>query len=61
MKFDEWFEEQENYSLRCDRFIDLLDQYAKGEPVLPDIEEWLRAAYNQGYFHAISQTMDDGK
>ena len=61
MTFDQWFEEQENYSYRCDRFIDLLDLYVKGEAVLPDIEDWLREAYNQGYFHAMQNTMDDGK
>ncbi|NBO69864.1 MAG: hypothetical protein EBU66_04130 [Bacteroidetes bacterium] len=59
--FEDWFEGEENYSLRCDRFIDLLDRYSNDKSLLPDVEEWLRTAYAQGYFHAMQQQMDDGK
>ena len=53
--FKEWFEGKDDLGYRCDAFIDLLEQYAAGEGDLYDIEAWLQTAYNQGYFHAMSQ------
>lgn len=53
--FKEWYEGQDEFGYRCDRFIDLLNANGDGEPNLDLIEEFLQQAYNQGYFHAEAQ------
>ncbi len=66
--FEDWYEGEHDfgedgydYDIRYHRFIDLLDRYSNDKSLLPQIEEWLRTAYSEGYFHSMQQQMDDGK
>lgn len=61
MKFEEWFNEIEVFSLRGERFYDELEHYKDGAFPADNIVKWLRAAYDVGYEHAISKLVDDGK
>lgn len=48
-KFYEWFEETEGYSLRYERFWDDFD-YAKDSKDNRNMVEWLRTAFEMGYY-----------
>jgi hypothetical protein len=61
MKFEDWFNQRENFSFRYERFYDDLYAY-KFDGVNPEyIVRWLQAAYNEGYNHRKYELMDDGK
>lgn len=50
MKFEDWFDEIENFSLRSERFFEDLNDYDPG--INPEIViKWLRAAYEAGKEH----------
>lgn len=50
--FDAWFYGQELYTMRAERFYDLLEQIKATSTQTPmlskSVVEWLRAAYEQG-------------
>jgi hypothetical protein len=52
MTFDEWFNDAENYGMRCERFY-----YEDAMFIV----KWLEAAYQVGYEHRDKELMDDGK
>lgn len=56
MKFEDWFYERENYSLRAERIYEEV-------PIEPrsSLIKWLVAAYQAGYEHSESRFVDDGK
>lgn len=64
MRFDEWFNEIEIHSMRCERFYEEMDLLTGGGPH-DGIVRWLRAAYEEGYNQSRYDTMkifwDDGK
>jgi len=47
-QFDAWFDEQQGYSFRSERFWDDFD-YAKENGDTRNIKRWLRTAYEMGY------------
>lgn len=50
MTFDEWFNEQEGFSFRCERFYDDVEMY-KYHCEAGDVDvilKWLKAAYEVG-------------
>jgi hypothetical protein len=47
-QFDAWFDEQQGYSFRSERFWDDFD-YAKESGDTRCIKRWLRSAYEMGY------------
>ena len=49
MKFEDWFYEAENFSLRSERFYDDLCFFGEFKP--ERIVEWLKAAYEVGREH----------
>jgi hypothetical protein len=53
MSFDDWYNEIEVYSLRCERFYDQFRDIRGSQ--LIDIEKWLRAAYEAGYEQGKSE------
>lgn len=57
MTFDEWFNEQEGFSLRCERFYDDVEMY-KYHCEAGDVDvllKWLRAAYDVGHEQGKSE------
>ena len=54
MKFDNWFYEQEGFSLRCERFYDVLDNCLNGNFDTEYITLWLKSAYDQGFNDAMN-------
>lgn len=56
MKFEDWFHETENFSLRAERFYDDLVYYQEDRP--ERIVEWLRAAYEAGREHGRKDSDD---
>jgi len=61
MTFAEWFNEIELYSLRGERFYDDLYTYKMDGIDAEHIINWLKAAYEVGYEHAMGNLLDDGK
>lgn len=68
MTFDDWFYENENFGLRCERFSADLEAYADPrktaeQALMRDrrILEWLKVAWEVGYDHAMGNLLDDGK
>ncbi len=60
MTFDEWFYEQQNFSLRAEWFHNDAEIAGKlGDSQM--LIRWLKAAYDAGYMHHVFETMDDGK
>lgn len=59
MTFDEWFYEQQNFSLRAEWFWEDLMDYQGDNP--ETIIKWLKAAYDAGHEHALLRFQDDGK
>ena len=47
-KFEDWFDEIENYGMRNERFFDSLDQFKTEEAYNANLVLWLRAAFNCG-------------
>lgn len=47
-RFNEWFEELEGYSFRCERFYDDFD-HAAATKDYKEIVKWLLEAYKMGY------------
>lgn len=61
MKFDDWFNEVEVFSLRSERFYDDLITYKLEGIDAEYFVKWLKAAYEAGYDHANWQKEDDRK
>ncbi len=63
MTFDDWFYEQQNFSLRAEWFWEDVQGYQGDNPEV--LLKWLKAAYEEGYNQARYDTMklywDDGK
>lgn len=59
MTFDEWFYEQQNFSLRAEWFWEDLMHYQGDNP--ETVIKWLKAAYDAGHEHALLIFQDDGK
>ena len=59
MTFDEWFYEQQNFSLRAEWFWDDATHYQGDNPEV--LLKWLKAAYEAGHEHALLRFQDDGK
>ena len=47
-KFDEYFNEVENYSLRSERFYDSLENFTNKQALAASMKLWLEAAFIQG-------------
>lgn len=47
-KFDEYFNEVENYSLRSERFYDSFDNFTNKQALAASMKLWLEAAFIQG-------------
>ena len=47
-KFEDWFDEIENYGMRNERFFDSLDQFKTKKAYNANLVLWLRAAFNCG-------------
>ena len=52
MEFEDWFYEQEAFTLRAERFYLDLESYHDELITEQDIVAWLRAAYEVGKEHA---------
>lgn len=61
MKFEDWFDEFEVFSLRSERFYDDLYTYKFDGIEAEHLVKWLRAAYEVGREHEEIKYMDDGK
>lgn len=61
MKFEDWFDEFEVFSLRSERFYDDLYTYKFDGIEAEHLVKWLRAAYEVGREHEAMKYMDDGK
>ena len=65
MKFEDWFNETENFGLRSERFYDDLLSYKWDGVDAEFFAKWLKAAYEEGYNQSRYDTMklywDDGK
>ena len=59
MTFDDWFYEQERFSLRAERFYNAIDPDSRIDT--KSLVSWLKAAYEAGYEDAMHHYMDDGK
>lgn len=59
MTFDEWFYQQQNFSLRAEWFWDDVMHYQGDNP--ETLLRWLKAAFDAGYMHRDFELMDDGK
>ena len=59
MTFEEWFYEQQNFSLRAEWFWEDASHYQGDNPEI--LLKWLKAAYNAGWMHRDFELMDDGK
>lgn len=63
MTFEDWFYEQQNFSLRAEWFWEDVQGYQGDNPEV--LLKWLKAAYEEGYNQARYDTMklywDDGK
>jgi|LakMenE18May11ns_1017448.scaffolds.fasta_scaffold6732129_1 hypothetical protein len=47
-KFEDWFDEIENYGMRNERFFDSLDQFTSKQAYDANLVLWLRAAFECG-------------
>lgn len=47
-KFEDWFDEIENYGMRSERFFDSLDQFTSKQAYDANLVLWLRAAFECG-------------
>lgn len=47
-KFEDWFDEIENYGMRSERFFESLDQFSTKQAYYANLELWLRAAFECG-------------
>jgi hypothetical protein len=47
-KFEDWFDEIENYGMRSERFFDSLDQFASKQAYDANLVLWLRSAFECG-------------
>lgn len=55
MTFEEWFYEQQNFSLRAEWFWqDVLDYQVDNPEIML---KWLKAAYDAGYEHANTKEL----
>lgn len=59
MSFDDWFYEQQNFSLRAEWFWEDALHYQGDNPEI--LLKWLKAAYDAGYMHHVFETMDGSK
>lgn len=59
MKFEDWFYELENFTIRAEWFHEDLAHYQGDNP--ETIIKWLRAAYDSGREHEAMKHWDDGK
>ncbi len=61
MKFEDWFNQVENFSLRSERFYAELEAYKNGYISESSFIDWLKAAYYVGHRDAMNCMIDDGK
>jgi hypothetical protein len=61
MKFEDWFDETEVFSLRSERFYDDLITYKLEGVEAEHLVKWLRAAYDAGHEHGQNWYVDDGR
>lgn len=47
-RFEDWFDEIENYGMRSERFFESLDQFQSREGYNANLILWLRAAFESG-------------
>lgn len=61
MKFEDWFHEPENFSLRAERFYEEIRYYKYNDKMDNSrILEWLRAAYEAGREHEQQKNLEEG-
>ena len=60
-QFDDWFDEQVGYTIRCEWFFDDLEEHFRTGMKSKRMIEWLQAAYAAGREHALEPMQDDGK
>ena len=61
MSFEDWFDEQVGFTLRCEWFFDDLEEHFRAGTKSAKMIEWLKAAYEAGREHALAPLIDDGK
>ena len=61
MEFDDWFDEQVGYTIRCEWFFDDLEDHFREGNKSAKMIEWLKAAYDAGREHEQKKYLDDGK
>lgn len=57
-KFQEWFQENEGYALRSERFYDSLTQFKTTESLASSLILWLESAYMHGVETAATDSCD---
>jgi hypothetical protein len=57
-RFDDWFNEQEAFGLRSERFFDSLDQFKSKEGLQANLIIWLKAAYLHGVRVAAQDSVE---
>lgn len=56
MQFDDWFDEQVGYTIRCEWFFDDLEEHFREGNKSARMIEWLKAAYDAGREHATQSS-----
>lgn len=56
--FDDWFNEQEVFGLRSERFFDSLNQFESKESLQANLILWLKAAYLHGVRVAAKDSVE---
>lgn len=57
-KFNEWFQENEGFALRSERFYDSLTQFKTTDALASSLVLWLKAAYMHGVVTAAQDSSD---
>lgn len=58
MNFETWFNQQELYGLKSERFYELLNQLAHSPSLSESAVAWLRAAYEEAYTTGYADAMN---
>jgi hypothetical protein len=57
-KFNEWFNEQEGFGLRSERFYTSINHFRGNEAQAEYLVRWLQAAYKQGAIDAAAESVN---
>lgn len=59
MGFEAWFNQQELYGLKSERFYDLMDRLTDDSKLKKSLVAWLEAAYESGYEEGAGKTVQN--